>query len=65
MKTASEKSVKSVHLRWFQRGLIENGAPAEITDKQVSASSGFKDSERAYVAGWRMGVEVHEDFFSG
>jgi len=62
-KHATKKHIQRMHRGWFKRKLVENGAPEDITDHQVSRSAGFKDSERAYVAGWQTGVEVQEDFF--
>jgi len=46
---------KTAHMEWFREELIDNGAPASITNEQVAASAGFIDSERSYHAGWAKG----------
>jgi len=45
-------NIEKAHLAWFKVFLKINGAPESITNRQVKNSCGFKDSERAFVAGW-------------
>ena len=46
------------HREWFKKRLIDSGAADTITNAQIEASCGFKDSKRSYLAGY---VKADED----
>jgi len=62
-KKPTKKQIKVMHLGWFKKQFILNGAPKDITDRQVSRSAGFKQSEESYLIGWQTGIEIQREFF--
>ena len=57
---ADDEFIIKEHLEYMKQGLIRNGAPSTITNRQIQATCGFNDSFQAFRSAFKKGMNLRE-----